>query len=133
MPRQSLLFACLTLTTSLAWAADGPSTPQPATPASADSPPAAPTSAPTRATAAVATPDRVYAGGLTNPEIEHAFRKFSKRVVDGEMRYCRRETPLGTRLGASVCYSAEQVLEMARAEREAGEELQRKRDLTFAR
>jgi hypothetical protein len=123
MPRRSLLFACLTLTTSLAWAADGPSSPPAAAPASANSTSSAPPPPP------AAAPNRVYAGGLTNPEIERAFQKFSKRVVGNEVRYCRRETPLGSRLGSTVCYSAEQVLEMARAEREASEQLQRKRDI----
>jgi hypothetical protein len=127
MPRHGLLFACLTLTTSLACAADSPPASQPASPPAASSP--APAAAPAATPRATATPDRVYAGGLTNPEIEHAFRKFSKRVVGDEVRYCRKETPTGTRLSAPVCYSAEQVLEMARAEREAGEELQQKRGL----
>ena len=111
-----------------------------AEPEAGTSSPAAATSAPATAAtpakpappappATTSEPDRVYAGGLTNPEIENAFRKFSKRVVDDQVRYCRRETPLGTRLGKSVCYSAEQVLEMARAEREAGRELERRRDI----
>jgi hypothetical protein len=127
MPRNGLLFAGLTLTTSLACAADSPSTPQSPSSTSASStlPAATPVSSPPGA----GTSNRIYAGGLTNPEVENAFRKFSKRVVGDQIRYCRRETPLGTRLGKSVCYSAEQVLEMARAEREAGDELQRTRDI----
>jgi hypothetical protein len=123
MTRHGLLLACLTLTTTLAAAADAPSAP----PAVATSTPATAVPPAAATPAADADAKRVYAGGLTNPEIEHAFAQFKKRVVGDEVRYCRRESPLGTRLPKTVCYSAEQVLEMARAEREAGNELERKR------
>lgn len=133
MIRHASLFACLTLTAGLAAAADAPPAPPAAVAPGASTASAAPAATPATAAAPVptaapaATPNRVYAGGLTNPEIEHAFRQFSRRVVGDEVRYCRRESPLGTRLPKTVCYSAEQVLEMARAEREAGEEVARKR------
>jgi hypothetical protein len=52
--------------------------------------------------------------------VKRAFAKFRKQQRDGKTVYCRREAPLGTRLGSTVCYSEEQVLANARAEREAG-------------
>ena len=131
MRRHGLLIACLALFTTAAHAADPP-----AAAAAASAPPttvAVPAASADTATASAATmttsaastpaataPDRVYGGGLTTVEIERAFKKFRRTERDGGIQYCRREAPLGTRLGKLVCYTAEQVLAMARAEREAG-------------
>jgi hypothetical protein len=96
-----------------------------ATAVRADAPPAAASSPPAQAATATATPNApaarpAAAGGLTDVEIKRAFAKFKKQERDGSTVYCRREAPLGSRLGKTVCYSEEQVLVNARAERDAG-------------
>lgn len=58
-------------------------------------------------------------GGLTEAELTRMFKKFRKQERDGNTVFCRNEKPLGTRIGKQVCYSEEQVVAMARAERDA--------------
>lgn len=98
----------------------------------ADVPPAAPpvatttpsaSSAPAAASATtdvVAPPtDSPEKGGLTDVDVRRAFAKYRKTLRKGEILYCRVEKPLGTRIGKTYCYTEDQVLMKARAERDA--------------
>lgn len=62
-------------------------------------------------------------GGLTESEIARAFKKYRKQVRDGNTVYCRNEKPVGTRIGKQVCYTEDQVIAAARAERDARDQL----------
>lgn len=119
MHRLALLTASLCFAASAACA----DTPPPA-PTSASTPAASAASVVNSAPAASSTADArtrpASAGGLTDAEVKRAFAKFRKQQRDGKTVYCRREAPLGTRLGSTVCYSEDQVLANARAERDAG-------------
>lgn len=97
-------------------AAPAAATPAPSSAAAANAPSAA-TSA--KASADDVRPESV--GGLTDAQVKRAFAKFRKQQRDGETLYCRKETPLGSRLGKTICYTEDQVLANARAERDAGQ------------
>ena len=108
---------------ALAVRADTPASAQPAPAPSAAAAAANAPSANVAPAAAVATDAArpATAGGLTDVEIKRAFAKFRKQERDGNTMYCRKETPLGSRLGKTVCYTEDQVLANARAERDAGQ------------
>lgn len=79
--------------------------------------PAAPATAPS-GTAAPVT-DSTQKGGLTDVDVRRALAKYRKTNRKGEILYCRVEKPLGTRIGKTYCYTEDQVLIKARAERDA--------------
>lgn len=78
---------------------------------------------PAKAATPAATRPAPLAGGLTEAEIIRAFKKYRKQVRDGDTVYCRNEKPIGTRIGKQVCYTEDQVLAAARAERDARDQL----------
>jgi hypothetical protein len=78
---------------------------------------------PAEAATPAATQPAPVAGGLTEADITRAFKKYRKQVRDGNTVYCRTEKPVGTRIGKQVCYTADQVLAAARAERDARDQL----------
>lgn len=67
--------------------------------------------------------ERAAKGGLTEVDIARAFKKYRKQVRDGKTVYCHNEKPLGTRIGKQVCYSEDQVIAIARNERDARDQL----------
>lgn len=118
-PFGSLLFACLIATSALA-DAPAPAAAVPPTAATAAPAPAAPPADSPRASATRSdSPTDLDTGGLTQQQVTAAFAKFRKQTRDGQQLYCRKEVVLGSRLGTTVCYTEEQVLANARAERDA--------------
>lgn len=91
-------------------------------PALADEP-AQPTTAATPEKKAETTEPRQAQGGLSQVELDRAFKKYRKTVRDGNTVYCRNEKPVGTRIGKQVCYTEDQVVIQARLERDQQDKL----------
>lgn len=95
---------------------------KPATTTTATTPTTAP--APAEADKSSESRDaRPAQGGLTASEVERAFKRYRKQVRNGNTVYCRSEKPVGTRIGKQICYSEDQVIATARAERDARDQM----------
>lgn len=106
------------------WSAEPPSAPTAAAPATttvADSakPAAAAESVAAAAKAAAASTESKAENGRTAT----VPAGYKARIVDGETRYCRKSTPMGTRFPTEVCMTAAQYADSIRNQNALRQEL----------
>lgn len=113
---RSLCFVVATCLSLPAWATESaPATAAPvATPAPAAS--AATTSQPAKPADAATTKGKSDA-------IERVPAGYKVKVIDGETRYCRKSTPIGTRFPTEVCMTESQYVEAMRNQDSMRQEL----------
>jgi hypothetical protein len=97
-----------------------PAPSQSATTATANSPETRAVAPMTNANAASASPD------LTQAEKQLRAQGYKPRMINGEMKYCRREIPMGSNIPSALhCLTVAEAETMAKEGRETAERLQR--------
>jgi len=74
---------------------------------------------------AAATAQPAKAEELTAEEKDLVAQGYKMRMVDGERRFCRKQTILGSNLERNICTTARQVAEARRNGRDVVDQIQR--------